>query len=141
MPNPIVWSAQTNVARPQYQKLVEFLIEPLLENPSQMRVDCEQANQNQKIWVRISFDDTDKGRVYGRGGRNLQAIRTVVENAAALAGQSIYLDIYNDGGMEDQSFSSIPSGSHRGKFVKKTDRRRYRPRGSSSYRYSNEETL
>jgi predicted RNA-binding protein YlqC (UPF0109 family) len=136
MLNSPVWS-ETQPVRPQYQKLAQFLIEPLLDNPSEMKIDCEPVNEQKKIWIRVDFDEADKGRVYGRSGRNLQAIRMILDNAAALAGQSIYLDVFNDRGMESQNFGTTPGYS--GKFVKKTDRRRYRPRGSSPYgNYNNE---
>lgn len=56
----------------------------------------------------MAFDDPDKGRVYGRGGRNIQAIRTVLEAAAQTAGESIYLDIYGSG-LGDRSGSERSS--------------------------------
>ncbi|MGK7945223.1 MAG: KH domain-containing protein [Microcystaceae cyanobacterium] len=137
MPNPVVWS-NPQPTRPQYNQLVQFLIEPLLDNPSEMKIDCEPVNEKRKIWIRVAFDDTDKGRVYGRGGRNLQAIRMVLENAAAMAGQTIYLDIFNDQGANNSSFTSS-SPSYSGKFVRKTERRRSRPRGTSAYnKYTSE---
>ncbi|MGK7933847.1 MAG: KH domain-containing protein [Microcystaceae cyanobacterium] len=141
MPNPVVWSNPQPI-HPQYHKLAQFLIEPLLDNPSEMKIDCEPVNEKRKIWIRVAFDDTDKGRVYGRGGRNLQAIRMVLENAAAMAGQSIYLDIFNaQGEMNNSSFGGS-SSSYGGKFVRKTDRRRSRPRGSSAYnKYTGENSF
>ncbi|RUR75310.1 hypothetical protein PCC6912_48470 [Chlorogloeopsis fritschii PCC 6912] len=58
-----------------------------------------------RAWIRIAFESTDKGKVFGRGGRNIQAIRTVIAAAAEAAGHSVYLDIYgsNDAGREDVS--------------------------------------
>ncbi|MBV8887090.1 MAG: KH domain-containing protein, partial [Chroococcidiopsidaceae cyanobacterium CP_BM_RX_35] len=47
-----------------------------------------------RVWIRVAFEGEDKGRVFGRGGRNIQAIRTVVAAAATAAGHSAYLDIY-----------------------------------------------
>ena len=80
---------------PDYSGLVQFLLSPFLEAPESLYVDCEQANQNKRVWIRLAFEGSDKGRVYGRGGRNLQAIRTVLETAAATVGQSLYLDVYD----------------------------------------------
>ncbi len=45
----------------------------------------------------MSFEDPEKGRVFGRGGRNIQAIRTVLAAAAEMVGESVYLDIYGSG--------------------------------------------
>ncbi len=81
-------------SHPDYFKLVEFLVEPLLETPESLSIDCEQVNNQQRVWIRLALEGTDKGRVFGRGGRNLQAIRTVLQTAAAAAGQSLHLELY-----------------------------------------------
>ncbi|BAY90597.1 MULTISPECIES: KH domain-containing protein [unclassified Tolypothrix] len=85
---------QSPAARPNYEGLVKFLVQPFLESPESLSVDCEISQSLQKAWIRIAFDTTDKGKVFGRGGRNIQAIRTVIAAAAEIAGQSVYLDIY-----------------------------------------------
>lgn len=79
---------------PNYADLVQFLIQPFLESPEALKVDCEVLQNNSKVWIRLAIDTHDKGRVYGRGGRNIQAIKTVLEAAAKAASQSIYLDVY-----------------------------------------------
>ncbi len=84
-----------NPKTPDYLKLVEFLIEPLLESPKSLSIDCEKTNSSQKVWIRLAIDEVDKGRIYGRGGRNIQAIHTVLITAASTVGQSLYLDIHN----------------------------------------------
>lgn len=91
-----------NNASPDYVSLVRFLLEPLLESGDSLSVDCEKSPSKPKVLIRMAFDDPDKGRVFGRGGRNIQAIRTVLEAAAQTAGESIYLDIYGSG-MSDRS--------------------------------------
>lgn len=77
-----------------YPELIQFLIEPFLESKDALKVDCEYGQNNSRVWIRLAIDPEDKGKVYGRGGRNLQAIRTVLEATARIAGQSVYLDIY-----------------------------------------------
>jgi predicted RNA-binding protein YlqC (UPF0109 family) len=79
---------------PNYVGLVKFLIQPFLESPESLRVGCEMSHTLKRAWIRIAFDPTDKGKVFGRWGRNIQAIRTVIATAAELAGQTVYLDIY-----------------------------------------------
>jgi uncharacterized protein len=80
-------------------------ISPFLESPDSLSVDCEMYHTRKRAWIRIAFESTDKGKVFGRGGRNIQAIRTVIAAAAEAAGHSVYLDIYgsNDAGREDVS--------------------------------------
>ncbi len=100
--------AQQQSASPNYAGLVKFLIGPFLETPGSLRVDCELHPRQSRVWVRLAFEDPDKGRVYGRGGRNIQAIRTTLEAVAQTAGQSLYLDIY-DGEAGDRG-SGPPRG-------------------------------
>ncbi|RCJ14907.1 KH domain-containing protein [Nostoc sp. ATCC 43529] len=93
-------------ASPNYVGLVKFLVQPFLESPETLSVDSEISQTLNRVWIRIAFDSTDKGKVFGRGGRNIQAIRTVIAAAAAAAGQSVYLDIYGSTtpGREGMSF-------------------------------------
>lgn len=80
--------------QPDYVQLTRFLIQPFLESPESLKVDCECSSNRPRVWIRLAFDSTDKGRVFGRGGRNIQAIRTVLEAAAQLAGQVAHLEIF-----------------------------------------------
>ena len=95
MPDSIALSSQANKI-PLYVELVKFLIEPFLDSPESLSIDCEELNQNQRVWVRLAFEGSDKGKVFGRGGRNIQAIRKILETTAIAAGQTLYLDIYEN---------------------------------------------
>jgi predicted RNA-binding protein YlqC (UPF0109 family) len=90
---------------PNYVGLVQFLVQPFLESPESLSVDCEVSHILNRIWIRIAFNSTDKEKVFGRGGRNIQAIRTVIATAAELAGQSVYLDIYGTSSQSRDSTS------------------------------------
>ncbi|MFB6276307.1 MAG: KH domain-containing protein [Halothece sp.] len=93
MPNSVNSSSPTS-PQPHYAELVRFLLTPLLDSPENLRIHCESTNQNQRVWIRLALEQTDQGKVFGRGGRNLSAIRTVLNAAALAADQSVYLDIY-----------------------------------------------
>lgn len=108
---PEISSASTQHANPDYVGLVRFLIEPFLESPSSLSVDCERSNTNGRVWIRLAFEGADKGRVFGRGGRNIQAIRTLIQAIAQAAGQSANLDIYDSETVTSRRESS--SGSDR----------------------------
>ncbi|NJK28067.1 MAG: KH domain-containing protein [Coleofasciculaceae cyanobacterium SM2_3_26] len=79
---------------PDYAGLIRFLLEPFLDAPEALRVDCEVIPGKKRVWIRVAFDGTDKGRVFGRGGRNIQAIRAVLNASATMVGYSAHLDIY-----------------------------------------------
>lgn len=136
MPKPIVLPAPSSANSPNYVELVEFLIKPFLESPTGLSVDCEHAKQKRRVWIRVALEGTDKGRFFGRGGRNLQAIRTVLEMAAATVGQTLYLDIYdsdraNGEGYAPRKRSPYGDDKESGKF----SRRRPRSRASISSNY------
>lgn len=88
----------TNGTKPDYDGLVRFLIEPLLESPELLTFDCESIPSTRRVWIRLAFEENDKGRIYGRGGRNIQAVKTVLETAATIAGDTLYLEIYDEQG-------------------------------------------
>lgn len=86
--------SQLSPVRPDYAGLVRFLVQPFLDLPDSLSVDCEISAKTNRAWIRVAFESEDKGRVFGRGGRNIEAIRTVIAAAATAAGHSVYLDIY-----------------------------------------------
>ena len=112
MPKPRVLAAPPVSRGPNYSELVQFLIKPLLESPTDLSVDCEQANNKQRVWIRLAIQSTDKGRVFGRGGRNLQAVRAVLETAAANVGQTLYLDLYDAERASGGTYSARSSSSY-----------------------------
>jgi uncharacterized protein len=94
MPETTTKTDAFQAPEPDYASLVRFLVEPFLELPESLKVDCEVSPSRGKVWVRIAFESADKGRVFGRGGRNIQAIRSVLEASARAAGYSAYLDVF-----------------------------------------------
>lgn len=91
---------------PDYEKLARFLVEPFLEVTDTLRVDCEISANRQRVWVRVAFEGADRGRVFGRGGRNIQAVRTVLKATAALVNQVAHLDVY--GPAPDDGVAATP---------------------------------
>jgi predicted RNA-binding protein YlqC (UPF0109 family) len=88
-------------------------MQPFLESPESLSVDCEMYHTRKRAWIRIAFESTDKGKVFGRGGRNIQAIRTVIAAAAEAAGHSVYLDIYGSNGVGRESAAFEEEGEER----------------------------
>lgn len=130
MPETNAPSHPLTATKPDYSQLVQFLVKPLLDSPESLSIDCELANDQQRVWVRVAFEGEDKGRVFGRGGRNLQAIRTVLKAAAVAAGQSVYLDIYEEQNTAPRQ-QQYPSP---GKLPGRSDPKKYRQRPSPTPR-------
>lgn len=87
-----VSTPQSNL--PDYGQLVKFLFQPFLSATDTISVDCEYTIDRQRVWMRVAVASTDRDTAFGRGGRNIQAIRTVLQAAAAAVGQSIHLDVF-----------------------------------------------
>jgi uncharacterized protein len=79
---------------PDYRQLVKFLFQPFLSETETIGIDCEYTLDRQRVWIRVAVASSDQGSAFGRGGRNIQAIRTVLQAAATTVGQSIHLDVY-----------------------------------------------
>jgi len=99
---------QPQLAIPDYDGLVKFLVQPFLESQESLKVDCEISASGPRVWIRVALEGEDKGRVFGRGGRNIKAIRTAIAAAAIASGQSVYLDIYG-GVFLEQEIGPPPS--------------------------------
>jgi uncharacterized protein len=111
MPKTTNLSVQNERTSPDYIGLVKYLLQPFLDVPDSLVIDCEQLNSRPRIWLRVAFEGSDRGKVFGRGGRNIHAIRMVLATAATAAGQSLHLDIY---GTSEESQSSREFGRDRG---------------------------
>ncbi|MEB3231607.1 MAG: KH domain-containing protein [Leptolyngbyaceae bacterium] len=101
LPNPhdveVVSSASQQLdvgAAVDYVELVRFLVGPFLDSPSSLRVSCEIASQNQRVLIRLAIEGEDKGKIFGRGGRNIQAVRTVLQSVAQSAQQKVHLEVF-----------------------------------------------
>ncbi len=114
MPKKTELSAERAVTSPDYIGLIRFLIEPFLDSPESLYINVERIKERKKVWLRVAFDDSDRGKVFGRGGRNIQAIRTVLNTAGAMNQESIFLDIYSDDKEKASSDDNRrASGTHR----------------------------
>ena len=112
MPNKTELSGGQIASSPDYEKLARFLIEPFLEDPQSLSINSEVNPNNKKIWLRIAFDKGDRGKVFGRGGRNIQAIRTTIQTAAVAHDESVFLDIYSDESDRSDNFDRRRSSSN-----------------------------
>ncbi len=80
---------------PDYNALISFLLKPLLAHPEALRVDFESNSKNDRVWIRVAFDPEDRGRIFGKGGRTIQAVRTVVMTAAEEAGHNARFEVFD----------------------------------------------
>lgn len=71
--------------------LVEYIVKSLVDDPSQVFVS-EIEGENAVI-LELHVAPEDMGRVIGRGGQTINAVRTLVRVIAAKQGKRVSLEI------------------------------------------------
>lgn len=62
------------------KELVEVIVKELIEDKDALEV--EETENNGEVDILIKVSEQDKGRVIGRGGNIINAIRTIARSAA-----------------------------------------------------------
>jgi uncharacterized protein len=72
--------------------LIEFLARALVDNPDDVSVESFEEDDGTVVYeVRVGEDDV--GKVIGRSGRTVNAIRAVVRAAAVREGRRVLVDV------------------------------------------------
>lgn len=101
-----------------YEAIAHFLMAPFLDNPAALKFHVETLAGGKKLWLRAAFDETeDKGRIFGRGGRNINAIRTVVAAAAKLSEMTVNLSVFGEPEPERSDRSDRGDRGDRGSYA------------------------
>ena len=77
-----------------YKELVEFIVKHLVTQPDTVEVDCNEEDGGSKILIRVAHEDV--GRVIGKRGATINAIRLLAKAAAVKAGERVDVDIVED---------------------------------------------
>ncbi len=73
------------------KELVEFIVKSLVDQPDEVRVVETQSGET--IFLELSVAAPDMGRVIGKGGRIINAIRKLLQVAAAKQGKRASLEL------------------------------------------------
>ncbi|MCL4871113.1 MAG: KH domain-containing protein [Anaerolineae bacterium] len=74
-----------------YAQLVEYVVKSLVDDPDSVAV--EESRESGQVVLELRVAEPDIGRVIGKGGRVINAIRSIVQIAAAKKGERISLEI------------------------------------------------
>lgn len=74
------------------KELLEYLARGLVERPGEVHVS-EELEDDGSLVLELSVAEDDYGTVIGRGGRTVQALRTVIKAAAAKDNRRVFVDI------------------------------------------------
>lgn len=73
------------------KELVEFVVTSLVDHPDQVRV--HEVRERTSTTLELSVADADMGRVIGKSGRVINAIRALVQVSAAKEGRQVSLEV------------------------------------------------
>jgi predicted RNA-binding protein YlqC (UPF0109 family) len=71
--------------------LVEYIVRGLVDNPDD--VSIEQSDKGRDISLEITVHDDDVGKVIGRQGRIIRAIRVIARATGILDDRQVYVDV------------------------------------------------
>ncbi|MEB3749541.1 hypothetical protein EP10_000380 [Geobacillus icigianus] len=75
--------------------LIETIVKALVDHPEAVAVECREGEA--ALLCELSVHDDDIGKVIGKHGRTIQAIRTVVAAAAAGASKRVIVQVKDKG--------------------------------------------
>ncbi len=73
------------------KELVEFIARRLADHPD--RVQVSETESDGVLTVHLKAADEDKGRMIGKEGKVIKAIRALAHVAAAKAGKKVRVDV------------------------------------------------
>ncbi|HVC39593.1 MAG TPA: KH domain-containing protein [Candidatus Dormibacteraeota bacterium] len=76
---------------PDYAELVGFMVREMVGQPQSVAV--EEERDGHRVTVRIRTAPEDLGKLIGRGGRHIEAIRMVVRAASLRPRDRVYLEV------------------------------------------------
>ncbi len=79
-----------------YKELVEFIVKNLVTQTEAVEVESNEGKNEsmKKILIRVAHEDV--GRVIGKRGATINAIRLLAKAAAVKAGERVDVDIVED---------------------------------------------
>lgn len=77
-----------------YKELVEYIVKRLVTQPDSVGIDASEEDGGSKILIRVAHEDV--GRVIGKRGATINAIRLLAKAAAVKAGERVDVDIVED---------------------------------------------
>ena len=73
------------------QNLLVLLVRPIVDDPDRVEVEASESDARVDLELRVAPDDI--GKVIGRGGRTIRAIRTVVKAASVKVGKRVNVEV------------------------------------------------
>jgi predicted RNA-binding protein YlqC (UPF0109 family) len=78
-----------------YVDLVEFIVKSIVDHPEAVAVEAVEGRGRSET-LEIRLDPGDVGRVIGKGGRNIEAIRSLVKASAIKEHHRVNVEVIAD---------------------------------------------
>jgi len=89
---------------------IEYVVKELVDFPEQ--VDIREVDGERGMLFELRLNPSDIGKVIGKSGRTITAIRTLLISAAAKNGKRVMLEIIEpEGGRQRPPVAAAPSNS------------------------------
>jgi predicted RNA-binding protein YlqC (UPF0109 family) len=80
------------------EEFLEYVVRQLIEFPEEMVIS--RVDTSKKVTFRLQLRQSDVGKVIGKHGHTIDAIRNLLSAAATRHGQRVTLQIVEEGGAE-----------------------------------------
>ena len=85
------FAALANVEAGDLQGFVEFVVKSLVDHPEEMEIIPEQSEDHCALRIRCHKDD--RGKIIGKRGKTITAIRALVSGAAGRQHKRVSVDV------------------------------------------------
>ena len=76
------------------QELLEYLARSLVDKPDEVSVESFEE-QDGTVVLELHVAQDEAGRVIGRGGRTVAALRTIMKAASVRHGRRVLVDVFD----------------------------------------------
>ncbi len=78
------------------ERFLDYVLRQLVDFPDEMVILKEEAPKRTTFRLRLAR--TDVGKIVGKGGSTIQALRNLLSAAAAKKGEKVFLEIEEESG-------------------------------------------
>ena len=76
---------------PDVEEFVNFVVCSLVDDPDSVNIQTSEENGNEKL--QISCQKTDVGKIIGRNGKTIAAIRALASGAGGRLGKKVFVEV------------------------------------------------
>lgn len=77
------------------KEFVEYIVKNLVDNPDQVRI--REVGGTQTLILELAVEKSDIGKIIGKRGKTINAIRTLLMSVASRNGLRVSLEILEEG--------------------------------------------